>query len=67
MKLQNKTQKTIKINGTRYDYGRILRDLCHTHNRAGNYWLSDSVEVITKWQNYVLLQSIDGYFAVIER
>ena len=66
MKLRDRTQKTIKINGTRYDYGRILRDLCHTHNRAGNYWLSDSVEVIRRC-NCVLLQSIDGHFAVIER
>jgi hypothetical protein len=66
MKLKNRTQKTIKIDGTRYDYGRILRDLCHTPNRAGNYWINDCAEAISRC-NSIVIQSIDGHFAVIER
>ena len=36
--LSDKTQKSITIDGLRYDYKRIIKDLCKTPNKAGNYW-----------------------------
>ena len=65
MKLRDRTQKTITINGTRYNYKRIIRELCRTQNTAGNYWLDNSAEIIKRCR-CVVIQSISGQFAIIE-
>ena len=65
MKLSGEAQKTITIDGKRYDYKRIVKDLCKTPNKAGNYYLDASTE-ITMRCNCVVIQSIDGGFATIE-
>ena len=66
MKLSDKTQKTITIDGKRYDYNRIIKDLCKTPNEAGNYYLNASTEIARRC-NCAAIQSIDGSFAIIEK
>ena len=63
--LSDKTQKSITIDGLRYDYKRIIKDLCKTPNKAGNYWLTNAIE-INKRCLCVIIQCVDGSYAVIE-
>ena len=66
MKLSDKTQKNITIDGKRYNYERIIKDLCKTPNKAGNYYLNASIEIVRRC-DCVVIQSINGDFATIEK
>ena len=64
MKLSNKTQASIKIDGKRYDYKRIVKDLCKVQNKAGNYYHDSDTEIVVH-PTAVIIRSISGEFAEI--
>ena len=65
IKLSSKTHKSLTIDGKRYNYARIIKDLCTEENKAGNYWLGNSIEIIKRCQ-CVVIQDISGSFVIIE-
>ena len=69
MRLSNSTQKSITIDGVRYNRSRIINDLCREKNKAGNFWLDEGTEIRIYDRETgptVEISSISGGFAIIE-
>lgn len=69
MRLSNTTQRSITIEGVRYNRSRIIKDLCREKNEAGNFWLNEGTEIRIHDRETgptVEISAISGEFAIIE-
>ena len=67
IELTNKQQKTTTIDGKTYTAERVIRDFFgEAENRAGNKWVSDSLELQVADES-VTLRDVSGNFTILSR
>ncbi len=66
IKLSNETQKTVTINGKRYNSERVIREFSGEENQGGSYFINSSM-CMNYDDDFVVISCIDGDFVRLER